>query len=285
MIRRYFNHIRHCLTIRRLLREHDTENLRNLYWYDMRLADAVSWRGILKVIAWGVRGGEADEISSNYALTNLYRANPPERGTDVPNPPVWHCKSLEDVAWHDEPSEVIETLEKNASAIIAEYHAIASEVGTHPDNASLTPRGRWIGEFLIGASGRNDELCRRCPVTAQTVESMPLCRNFGFAMFSGAEPGTHIAPHCGSSNLRLRHHLGVEIPEPEAARIRVGTEWRHWEQDRAIAFDDAFDHEVVHEGKQLRVVLSVDVWHPSLTREDIAVLGHPVFRDFGYARR
>jgi aspartate beta-hydroxylase len=113
---------------------------------------------------------------------------------------------------------------------------------------------------------------------------LPLSTNFGFVMFSGAEPGTHIAPHYGSSNLRLRHHLGIEIPEPEAARIRVGTEWRQWKQGRAMAFDDSFEHEVEHEGKKLRIVLSVDVWHPSLTAEDIAVLSHPVFRDFGYAR-
>ena len=74
MIRRYLTHIRHCLTIRRLLRKHDTLNLRNLYWYDMRLAEAVSWRGILKVIAWGLRGGEAEVIAANYALTSLYVA-------------------------------------------------------------------------------------------------------------------------------------------------------------------------------------------------------------------
>jgi len=51
-----------------------------------------------------------------------------------------------------------------------------------------------------------------------------------------------------------------------------------------MAFDDAFDHEVIHEGEKPRVILSVDVWHPSLTREDIAVLSHPVFRTFGYKR-
>jgi len=284
VIRRYFTHIRHCLTIRRLLREHNTLNLRNLYWYDMRLAEAVSWRGILRVIRWGLRGGEADEIAGNYALKSLYVADPPERGPDAPNPPVWHCKSLESVAWHDGPSEVIEILEKNAAAIIAEYRGIASDIGSHPDNDSLTPRGRWTGEFLVGANGLNKEMCLRCPATTRAIESLPLCENFGFAMFSGVAPSTHIAPHCGSSNLRLRHHLGVEIPEPEAARIRVGTEWRHWEQGRVMVFDDGFVHEVVHDGEEPRVVLSVDVWHPSLTEEDVAVLSHPVFRDFGYAR-
>ena len=33
----------------------------------------------------------------------------------------------------------------------------------------------------------------------------------------------------------------------------------------------------------LRVILSIDIWHPSLSNEDITVLSHPVFKDFGYA--
>ena len=41
--------------------------------------------------------------------------------------------------------------------------------------------------------------------------------------------------------------------------------------------------EVVHDGDLARVVLSVDVWHPDLSDDDIAVLSHPVFHRFGYA--
>jgi hypothetical protein len=43
------------------------------------------------------------------------------------------------------------------------------------------------------------------------------------------------------------------------------------------AFDDSFEHEVVHMGERPRVVLVVDLWHPALTPEDVAVLGDPVF--------
>ncbi|NQZ98142.1 MAG: hypothetical protein HRU01_16645, partial [Myxococcales bacterium] len=53
-VRRTFEHVRKCRTVARLLREHDSPNLRNLYWYDLRLADAVSWRGIAKVFWWGL---------------------------------------------------------------------------------------------------------------------------------------------------------------------------------------------------------------------------------------
>ena len=102
-------------------------------------------------------------------------------------------------------------------------------------------------------------------------------------MLSGTEAKTIISPHCGSSNLRLRNHLSIDIPEPNAAKIRVGNEWRYWEQNKTFAFDDSYEHEVIHEGNKLRIIFSVDIWHPSLTKKEIKVLSHPVFKNFGYA--
>jgi aspartate beta-hydroxylase len=153
---------------------------------------------------------------------------------------------------------------------------------THPDNASLADRGRWTGLFFSGAKGtRNDDLCALCPTTSRVIDTLPVCRNFGFVAFSGMEPHTHVAAHCGSSNLRLRYHLGVEVPEPGKSWIRVGTERRSWRQGRVLAFDDSFEHEVVHDGDRPRVVLIVDVWQPSLSAAEIAVLSDPVFQMFG----
>lgn len=284
MIRDLIEHVRSCRAVRRLLREHDTENLRNLYWYNLRLADAVSLRGIVKVVLWNLFRRQRDEIAGNYDLVNLYYAPPRGDGLAAPAATVWHCKGLEGRAWWDGASHVREVLERNAGAILSEYRSVAERIGTHPDNASLTDRGRWTGMFLFGAKGvRNEELCRRCPVTTRVVESLPLCSSFGFVMFSGMEPHTHVAAHCGSSNLRLRHHLGVEVPEPDKGRLRVGTEWRTWRQGGAMAFDDSYEHEVVHDGDRARVVLVVDVWHPSLTAEDVQVLSDPVFQRFGKA--
>ena len=85
------------------------------------------------------------------------------------------------------------------------------------------------------------------------------------------------------SNLRLRNHLSIDIPEPKAAKIRVGNEWRYWDQGKSMAFDDSYEHEVMHKGNRLRVILSVDIWHPSLTKKEIKILSHPVFKNFGYA--
>jgi hypothetical protein len=286
MIRDLARHITHCRTVRALLGAHDTPHLGRLYWYDLLLRDAVSARGVARVAAWNCFQRQADAIAQNYGLTNLYYAPPPGEGLRESAATVWRCASLASRPWHDEAQDPVRVaLEKGAESVTREYQSLRERLATHPDNASLTERGRWTGLFFYGARGeRNEELCRRCPATAALLDSLPLCRSFGFAMFSGMDPHTHVAPHCGSSNLRLRYHLGVEVPEPAQSWLRVGTERRRWQAGEVLAFDDSFEHEVEHAGERPRVVLVVDVWHPSLCAQDIAVLSHPVFQSFGKGR-
>ncbi len=279
-------HLRDCATVRDLLRSTRSPNLQHLEWYGLPLDYAAGARGILRVAAWNLWNRKADAIAGNHGLTNLYFAAPSGDGMDASAPTVWNCRSLPTKPWFDEPSRVRDALEGNAEAIRREYQAVARHLDTHPDNATLTDRGRWTGMFLFGARGvRNDALCRLCPVTAGVLDGLPLCRSFGFAMFSGMEPRTHVAAHCGSSNLRLRYHLGVDVPEPGRSWLRVGREKRGWVEGKALAFDDSFQHEVDHAGDKARVVLVVDVWHPALTAEDVSVLSDPVFQRFGRVSR
>jgi phosphatidylglycerophosphate synthase len=281
-LRDLVQHVRQCATLRRLLLEYDSPNLRELHWYDLRLRDAVRWRGILKVLLWNLAVGRRDEIAGNYALVNLYHAEPTGDGIEAPAPTVWHCRSLRTRPFFDGDSDVKRALEGHADVIAEEFLKLADRLEIHPDNPSLTRMGTWTGLFLFGVRGeKNPAVCDLCPETTRVVEGLPLCRNFGFVMFSGLEPGSHIAAHTGSSNLRLRHHLGVLVPEPDGPRIRVGSQERSWRQGRCLAFDDGFEHEVHHPGTRPRVVLSVDVWHPSLSERDVEFLSHPVFETFG----
>lgn len=61
-------------------------------------------------------------------------------------------------------------------------------------------------------------------------------------------------------------HLGLVVPR-EGARIRVAESWRSWEAGKCLFFDDSFEHEVVHEGHGLRIVLLIRFWHPDLPAE------------------
>ena len=88
--------------------------------------------------------------------------------------------------------------------------------------------------------------------------------------FSVMHPGTHVWPHCGPTNCRLRAHLGLIVPsEP---RIRVATVTKTWKEGKFIVFDDSFEHEVWHMGSSLRLILIVDFWHPEVTPQERANL-------------
>ena len=110
---------------------------------------------------------------------------------------------------------------------------------------------------------------------------MPINETHGFVAFSKLSPGTHIKPHTGSSNLRLRYHLGIDVPEPDMVKIRVGDQTRPWLENKCIIFDDSYEHEVIHEGKKDRIVFIVDLWHPQIKNSYVEVLKLNEFKNFG----
>ena len=77
------------------------------------------------------------------------------------------------------------------------------------------------------------------------------------------KPGQHITPHYGLSNHSLTVHLPMITP-PDCELV-VDGEVRHWEQGRAIAFDDTFLHEAINRSDRDRIVLIFSVWHPDLS--------------------
>ena len=129
-------------------------------------------------------------------------------------------------------------------------------------------------------------------------------------LLSFLAPGTHLRPHCGPTNHRLRLHLPLAVPRalPDqhginssgnsslklvdskmnntgpllkhgGARLRVGSTTREWYEGEVAIFDDSFEHEAWNDDHSIvRSVLLVDVWHPELTEED----RESVRRDFAY---
>jgi aspartate beta-hydroxylase len=130
--------------------------------------------------------------------------------------------------------------------------------------SEVVSEGAW-GDFQLFACCRKDAArCARCPETAGVIASQPSLNTMilGSHFFSSLASGTHLAAHCGPSNLRLRIHLGLLIPA--GCRIRVGDEVREWREGECLIFDDSFEHEVWHDGSDRRVVLICDAWHPDL---------------------
>jgi aspartate beta-hydroxylase len=141
----------------------------------------------------------------------------------------------------------------------------------------LKGRRDWASLHLWSQGRRQDANCARFPRTAALMESLPLARIASSSpevFFSILEPGAHIPPHFGITNVKLATHLALDVPE--GCAIRVGDQTRTWREGRCLAFDDSFEHEAWNHGSRRRAVLIFDVWHPGLSaaeRTAVARLG------------
>jgi len=132
--------------------------------------------------------------------------------------------------------------------------------------------GQWSAFYFYNQGRKNEENCMKCPFTTRVIENLPdvmADSAIGYVYFSVVAPGTHITPHCGPINTKLRCHLSLIVPrDADKCQMRVGDTAFPWKAGQCIVFDDSFEHEVWNKSDQERVVLLVDVWHPDLTAEE-----------------
>lgn len=162
-------------------------------------------------------------------------------------------------------------LAAGSDLVRAEIEALAGSE-FQPEAENLMEKGAW-DVFLFYERGRkNEENCARCPTITRIIESHDtVLTQAGLLYVSKLSPGTHIRPHRGPTNVRLRCHLGVRIPEGDCG-LRVGGETRRWRQGECLVFDDSLEHEAWNHTGEPRIVLIIDFWHPDLTPAEIAFL-------------
>lgn len=159
-------------------------------------------------------------------------------------------------------------IRKEAEAMISSFDA---------EKEGLLDTGDW-GQLDLYVRGRRQASCDRAPKTCAIIDSIPAATTNvrGQVKFSRMLPGTHVKPHSGPTNCRLRAHLGLKVPANNGdLKLRVADKLLFWEEGRVIVFDDSFDHEVWHEADSERIVLIVDLWHPDLDEATRASL-HPI---------
>jgi aspartate beta-hydroxylase len=150
-----------------------------------------------------------------------------------------------------------------------------------------TDKGQWnVCYFYLHGMDFAENLSR-CPLTQRAIEAVP--RHYHHALFSSLAADTHVKPHCGPTNKKLRCHLPIFVPPappsasscsgsgtqtaegaPDSAWLRVGGEFRILEEGRCVVFDDSFEHEAANPSLQPRAVLIIDVWHPDLSDEEVS---------------
>ena len=159
----------------------------------------------------------------------------------------------------------------NYPAIRHELLAV-SQTEFHAEAEKLERKGSWDVLHFFERGRKNEQNSALCPVTVDVIEQHATVTTLaGLAYASKMASGTHVAAHCGPTNLRLRCHMGIQVPVGDCA-LRVGSEVRGWEQGKCIVFDDSLEHEAWNHTDGTRLVLIVDVWHPDLFAGEIALL-------------
>src|SRR5205085_7219398 len=107
--------------------------------------------------------------------------------------------------WHDPKEFPI------VSALEGAYEQIKEEVmrlgrdDFHPESERIAREGAWDVFFFYERGRKNEENCSRCPTITAIIEQHETVRTqAGLIYVSRMRPGTHITPHRGPTNLRVR---------------------------------------------------------------------------------
>jgi hypothetical protein len=143
--------------------------------------------------------------------------------------------------------------------------------------AGLVPMGGGVLDSVLCGDGGSlrpllPKLCevlrRHHALTSATHGETKNGVDIQLARLSALRGSTHIWPHCGPTNARLRLHFPLLVP-PGRYELTVADQTRRWEAGVPLIFDDSFRHEVVAtpaagDEDAVRLVLILDVWHPAV---------------------
>jgi hypothetical protein len=164
----------------------------------------------------------------------------------------------------------VATLEASYALISAEFAGLLASAEfsrIHPDQTS---KGEWAAAYLWAFGKKVEEICLLCPETTRLLSSIPGAARFGTTLFSALGPHSHIAPHFGYTNAKLRCQLPLRVPAD--CRLKVGDQELEQREGRCIVFDDSFLHSAWNDSDEARFVLVFDFFHPDLTGEEIEYL-------------
>jgi beta-hydroxylase len=167
---------------------------------------------------------------------------------------------LERFPWVKQVEDNWMVIREEVERLLEHHAALPNFQDISKDQIEITDDDRWKTFFLYGYGFEAKLGVEMCPRTAAIMRQIPGMKT---AMISILSPRKHILDHRGPYKGVLRYHLGLIVPEDaEACRIRVGEDFRHWEEGKSMIFDDTYNHEVWNDTDETRVVLFVDVLRP-----------------------
>merc|ERR1712187_139765 len=118
----------------------------------------------------------------------------------------------------------------------------------------LIQQGLWNQVFIMRGKTWNRTLCEAMPTTCRILEpNIPTKPGIAFTTIYNeevvlfrSEPGASVNAHCGSSNNAINIHL--TLTGALGTKLQVGTEEVELHDGKAVCFQDAFSHSIVHSG-------------------------------------
>jgi beta-hydroxylase len=193
-------------------------------------------RLFMRIVAW------AERLNTRYSR--------------VGNPPVYDTATF---PWVAEIERDWQAIRAELERVLLRQSELPSVQEISTDVATISHDRGWKSFFLAGYGLSSKRNIAQCPATWRALRRVPGLKT---AMFSIFEPGKHLPAHRGPYNGVLRLHLGLIVPERERIAIRVDQQVCHWEEGRALVFDDAYEHEAWNHSERTRVVLFVDFVKP-----------------------
>lgn len=243
--------------------------------WDKRLSKA-EWAQLAQELAEQTISAESEArlagVGQNSA-TAMAAAAMPERftryllrsATAQPSRAAGWYPELSSRPFHDASQFSISgMLEEHFAEIEREVSQLETDT-FHAEAENIRRTGRWEVMILFEAGRMNSENCAKVPRLTELLQSSPDVRTTaGLIYLSRVKARTKIAAHRGGSNMRVRLHLGILIPEGDC-KLRVDQEVTGWTAGKCMVFDDFYEHEVWNNTDQDRLVLVVDLWHPELS--------------------
>lgn len=215
-------------------------------------------------------GRELDRVKDWLRAFERPDGHAPREALQYPDYPLF--PGLRHRAFHD-PGELegAAILERHAARIREEWAALPDAAYLRYAPAAM--HSLWLVHLLHYMGVAIAAPHGQCAGTRALLPDLPdVCLDYpwGDALLSVHACDSHLRAHCSVDNLRVRCHLGLQVPP--GCSIRVGTETRQWEEGRALLFEDSFEHEVWNRGDRRRSILIVDFWHPDLTAVERAAV-------------
>jgi beta-hydroxylase len=194
-------------------------------------------RFFMGIVAW------AEKLNFKYATLG--------------NPPVYDNATF---PWAKDVEAAYPKIRAELERVLVRQSELPTFQDISTDVKTISTDAGWKTFFLVGFGVKSEQNIKACPDTWNAVQKIPGLKT---AMFSIFEPGKHLPAHRGPYNGVLRLHVGMIVPEPaDKLAIRVKDQICHWQEGKALIFDDAYEHEAWNHTDKTRVVLFVDFVKP-----------------------